>query len=167
MRFRVMFLCLAFAVGAACATDADHGRLHSGPSEELRGTYETTIPGPDFDEHDLPRSNGGKWTITFEGTDYILENQSGFRITEEYWTKGTDWYAEGVPAPEGAFVCNLLGRPDYDGSSPSVGIYSIEADKEKVSLTAEDDPCDFRVFLLEREWERTKKRTDEHDTHSE
>lgn len=160
-------MCLLVAlVSVGCDTGIPNEEaLHTGPSEILHGSYETKISASELAANDIDESDAGRWTLTFDKNFYRLESGGFFRITEEYWTNGSDWYAEGVPAPEGAFVCKLLGRPLYEGSSPSVGIYSIEETKRSVEFAAEDDPCDLRVFLLERTWEKTKRTSgDKHHT---
>lgn len=153
----ILMCLLAVVASAACDMGAPkEDALHTGPSEILKGTYETEISALDLAGHDISKEDAGRWTLSFDKNFYRLESDGFFRVTEEYWTEGSDWYAEGVAAPEGAFVCKLLGRPQYAGSSYSVGIYSIEKTKHSIEFVAEDDPCDLRVFLLERTWEKTE-----------
>jgi hypothetical protein len=125
------------------------------PSEVLTGVYQARIPAETFTgEFDfLPEESAGRWTLTFDGEDFILE-ATNFRVTEQYYLLDGEFTARGTPAPEGAYNCFHEGGRRLLGEGEAVGLYRLAQSADSLRFNATNDRCPVRELFLERRWRK-------------
>lgn len=138
-------------VSVACADPGSVERR--APSlPRLDGGYVATIPASAFRGLDVPGSSAGRWKLDIDDGSYVLKGPI-FRVTEDLVVTGDDSLTiSGLPTPIGAFNCT---GEDGNRILPPTEVhagYSFSIGEGTLELSAEDDPCPYRILLLERTW---------------
>jgi hypothetical protein len=147
-------LCLLVVSLGVLACDRGSEEPAPKPAPDVEGTYEAEIEGKGLKRFGLPRSLGGRWSITFGDGKYVLEAvDKPFRVTELIVFSDDTMSIDATPAPTGAFNCHD-GDVRLTGDGEASGSYSYELTDTEITLepVEGDEPCVLRPFLLERTW---------------